>query len=116
MGAYDTPSEKCPYCGNECEADWVDVGVGMVRCGPYHCRECGASEIGPEQEKWWGRVDGKFAWKEGCPYTEQERKTGWYEPESKKVSPYANTVGGVLVDHQTAIIAYRMGLLDDKQI
>lgn len=96
MSAYSTPSSPCPYCGESCEADWVDVGVGMVQCGPYVCDGCGASEIGPE-----GR-DGA---------TEEERKTGWYR---NRVSPYANTVGGVVVDHRTAKAMYEMGLLDEK--
>lgn len=39
-------TQPCPYDGTPCEADWVDVEVGFVQCGPYHC-ECGASEIGP---------------------------------------------------------------------
>ena len=34
---WDTPSKPCPYCGSECEADWVDIGVGMQQCGPYYC-------------------------------------------------------------------------------
>ena len=43
--AFDT--RPCPYCDTPCEADWVDVGVGHVQCGPFHCEACGASEIGP---------------------------------------------------------------------
>ena len=27
----DAPVERCPYCGSVCEADWVDVGVGVRR-------------------------------------------------------------------------------------
>jgi len=80
-----------------CEADFVDVGVGMVQCGPYHCGACGASEIGPEG-------------KAGC--TDEEQRTGWYS--GGKLSPYANTVGGQLVDHRTAKVAYDNGLLDEK--
>lgn len=98
---WDTPPEPCPYCGAECEADWVDVGVGMVQCGPYHCEECGASEIGPEGSA--GRSD-------------EEKKTGWYRGDSGKVSPYANTVGGVIVDHKTAKVMYDFGLLDEKEL
>lgn len=129
MGAYDTPSEKCPYCGAECEADWVDVGIGMVQCGPYHCWECGASEIGPELQDWYegerdeyGRItnldmkDGKIVMKDGHPFSELELDKGWYDPNKKTVSPYANTVGGVLVDHQTAKMMYDIGLLDEKKI
>lgn len=68
MGAYDTPSEKCPYCNSDCEADWVDVGIGMVQCGPYHCQSCNAYELqsgyNGDPESW----------------TDKERETGWREP------------------------------------
>lgn len=118
MSAYDTPTEKCPYCETECEADWVDVGVGMVQCGPYHCENCHASQIGPEFQDWtvYDPTTGKYVLKDGHPFTEQEIKTRWYEPASRKISPYANTVNGQLVDHETARVAYRLGLLDKKQI
>lgn len=42
----------CPYCKGTTYADSVDVGVGYVQCGPYHCENCGASEIGPELDDW----------------------------------------------------------------
>lgn len=120
MGAYDTPTAKCPYCGEECEADWVDVGVGMMQCGPYHCYSCGASEIGPEMkfeeltdENGW-YVMGDVINKED--FTEKELETGGYEPHRKKISPYANTVNGKLVDHITAKKMYDTGLLDEKKI
>ena len=45
-------TEKCPYCGSECEADWVDVDVSLVQCGPFHCENCGASEIGPYDDEY----------------------------------------------------------------
>jgi len=44
------PKERCPYCGAMCCADFVDIGVGMIQCGPYHCEACGASQIGPYDE------------------------------------------------------------------
>jgi hypothetical protein len=137
MGAYDTPSQECPYCKAEMEADWVDVGVGMVQCGPYHCYECEASEIGPELWDWYytdreGEVlylpgkrvyvewaKKKMRWgfqtvlKPGHPFSETELKTGFYQG---KISPYANTVGGNLVDHKTAKAAYNIGLLDEKAL
>ncbi len=31
---------KCPKCGVECEADSVDIGVGLQE-GPPYCPECG---------------------------------------------------------------------------
>lgn len=138
MGAYDTPYKPCPYCGFEdCEADWVDVGVGMVQCGPYHCYECGASEIGPELYDWyytdregntlyltgkrkyysWAKKKFKYSGnpvlKPGHPFSEKELMTGYYQG---KISPYANTVGGHLVDHITAKQAYDFGFLDEKEV
>ncbi|MCB0106339.1 MAG: hypothetical protein KDE53_10530 [Caldilineaceae bacterium] len=63
-GPYETPDVPCPYCGEMCSAEFVDVGVGMVQCGPYHCEVCGAIEIGvttmPNRE-----------------LTELEKETGW---------------------------------------
>lgn len=94
---YDTPDEPCPYCGAMCSADFVDIGVAMQQCGPYYCEECGASEIGPEGSA-------------GRSAIEQE--TGWYSGGT--ISPYANTVNGVIVDHVTAKLAYNVGLLDEK--
>lgn len=98
-GAYSTPLAICPYCGfDQCPADWVDVGVGMVQCGPYHCERCGASEISSLDKR--GR-------------TKKEALTGWYEPASP-VSENANTYKGVLVDHRTAKQLYEVGLLDER--
>lgn len=28
---------NCPKCNHECEADFVDNGVGDERCGPWFC-------------------------------------------------------------------------------
>ncbi|MDX1806562.1 MAG: hypothetical protein R3267_06025 [Paenisporosarcina sp.] len=140
MSPYDTPSKDCPYCKSSMEADWVDVGVGMVQCGPYHCYECRASEIGPEIDDWYYKDrEGKtiytqskrqyweFAKKKyrsefnfnksvlkfNAPFDEEELETGYYKG---RISPYANTVGGQLVDHITAKQAYNHGLLDEKEI
>lgn len=62
------PKERCPYCNAMCCADFVDVGVGMIQCGPYHCEACGASEIGPHDKP--------------RPLTKIEEDTGWYGPGS----------------------------------
>lgn len=98
-GPYETPYDTCPYCGNDqCQADFCDVGVGLVQCGPYYCEGCYASEIGAYDKE---RV-----------LTEEERKTGWYAPNTP-VSETANTIGGVLVDHKLALDLYRKGLLDE---
>lgn len=133
---------NCPYCKSEMDADFVDVGVGHVQCGPYHCYSCGASEIGPELSDWNYkdregneiRLLGKrkyYSWLKRCkgakaqfreksvlrydaPFTSEELETGYYNPASKCISPYANTVGGELVDHITAKEMYNIGLLDEK--
>lgn len=89
----------CPYCGNKkCYADHVNVGVGLIQCGPYYCDECFASEISSYDTR---------------ELTEREKATGWYEPGTP-VSETANTVGGELVDHKTAKVMYNAGLLDEK--
>jgi len=88
------PTEKCPYCGEECNADFVDVGIGYTQCGPYHCMECGASEIGPNDEP--------------RPLTDKEKKCWWYAPGTPPGSS-ANTIDGVIVDHKTADAFYRAG-------
>ena len=31
------PIRRCPYCEGITHADFVDVGVGFMQCGPYHC-------------------------------------------------------------------------------
>lgn len=86
------PTQPCPYCGAECRADFVDVGVGFTQCGPYHCDECRASEIGPYDKE--------------RPLTEAEQKTGWYEPASEPGSS-ANVIGGRVVSHVQARNAYQ---------
>lgn len=86
------PVEKCPYCKTECNADFVDVGVGYTQCGPYHCEACGASEIGPYDDE---RV-----------LTERERETGWYAPGAEPGSS-ANVIGGAIVSHSEMTDAYR---------
>lgn len=91
----------CPYCGYEhCFADFVDVGVGLVQCGPYYCESCKASEISYLDKR---------------ELTDRENETGWFEPGSK-VSDAANTVGGELVDHKYAKKMYNLGLLDKNDL
>lgn len=90
--------ETCPYCGNtDCEADWVDVAVGYVQCGPYYCHECGSCEIGPNDRE--------------CKLSDEEEKSGWYRPENTH-NTSAPTANGVIVDHQTAKRLYEFGMLD----
>ena len=91
----------CPYCGDkECEADFCDVGVGLVQCGPYNCLSCGAIEIGAFDNK--------------LELSDEEKSTGWYKP-GRKYEGCGNTVNGQLVDHKEAKKMYDLGLLDEKQ-
>jgi hypothetical protein len=86
------PTKPCPYCQTRCDADFVDIGVGMVQCGPYHCVMCGASEIG--------------AYDSPRPLSEDEVRTGWYAP-GEPPSDKANVVGGKVVSHQVMRDMYR---------
>lgn len=70
MSAYDTPTRRCPYCGDEMQAEFVDIGIGMQQCGPYICLTCEAYEIGPNNTQ--------------TP-TEEEAKTGYYKGGEKQV-------------------------------
>jgi len=92
--SYNGPEQgiPCPYCGSPCDCDVADVGVGFVQCGPYHCLDCGASQIGPYDKE--------------RPLSEQEKKTGWYAPGSEPGSS-ANVIAGQIVSHQEARNIYR---------
>ena len=79
------PKERCPYCKALCCADFVDVGVGYVQCGPYHCEACHASQIGPHDEP--------------RALTQRETDTGWYAPET----PPGSTAN---VDEDGRVIRY----------
>ena len=72
----------CPYCGFLCDADFVDIGVGWQQCGPYHCENCGASQIS--------------GYDEPRELTEEEKETGWYKPNSAPGSS-ANVINGKVV-------------------
>lgn len=85
-------TEKCPYCGGECEADFVDVGPGMVQCGPFHCDQCRASQIGPYDKE--------------RNLSEREEKTGFYAPQSEPGSS-ANVIGGRHVTHRQMAATYQ---------
>lgn len=88
----DEPFVNCPYCGTPCRADFVDVGVGMVQCGPYFCERCHASEIG--------------AYDKPRDLTDREKETGWYAPHSEPGSS-ANVVNGVVVPASTMKKLYK---------
>lgn len=86
------PTENCPYCQVVCEADFVDIGVGFTQCGPYHCEQCGASEIGPHDKE--------------RPLSEDENRTGWYAPGAEPGSS-ANVIGGKVVTHRQMTETYK---------
>lgn len=57
------PTQICPYCGERCEAEFIDNGIGMQQVTPYLCLCCGAFEIGPYDK---------------CNASLKERRIGWY--------------------------------------
>jgi len=81
-----------------CCADFVDVGVGMIQCGPYHCEACGASQRGPYDTP--------------RPLSAIEEKTGWYGPGTEPGSS-ANIIEGRHVGHQEMQQAYRDEFVDN---
>ena len=92
--SYETPSSPCPYCGADCEADWCDVGVGMVQAGPYHCENCHASEAGSFED---------FEARE-----DYDPSFGWYRPESPPGSTAnVHPVTGRHIDWKEADTLYR---------
>jgi hypothetical protein len=92
------PKEPCPYCGTLCHADFVDIGIGYQQCGPYHCDNCKASEIGPEYMSYMDTPD---------RLTPEEMETGWYRPGSPP-GPNANVDDqGHHIPHYVADTLYR---------
>lgn len=87
----EQPVTPCPYCDTPCDADFCDVGVGLVQCGPYYCQQCGASEIGPHDAP--------------RELTPAEKQCGWYGPDSAPGSS-ANVIGGKVVSHRAMQAAY----------
>lgn len=100
MGGYAygemEPKERCPYCSSLWCADFVDVGIGYIQCGPYHCERCGASEIGPYDEK--------------REISEDEAKSGWYGPKSLPGSSANVDENGNHVRYFEADTNYRLSL------
>lgn len=80
--------------------DTVDVGVGEVQCGPYHCDNCGASEIGPEYSDF----------KEAGKLDPDEIRTGFYK---SRISPHANQYEGKIISHRQADALYRENYFKD---
>ena len=104
-------TRDCPYCGTPCDADFCDVGVGMIQCGPYHCDQCGASEIGP-YDNYIDPFRTAFHEQPNKPaedpriLTKRESETGWYAPNSMPGSS-ANVIGGKVVSHRQMKAAYQ---------
>lgn len=90
------PKERCPYCGALCCADFVDIGIGNIQCGPFHCEACGASEMGPHGN--------------GRERTSDEIKTGWYGPDSPPDLSANVDDAGRIVRHFEADTLYRQKL------
>jgi hypothetical protein len=100
---YDAYEKRrtCPYCGyDQCQADWVDVGVGLVQCSPFYCDECGACEIG--------------AYDQPAELTEKEKKLHWYEP-GRAILTAAPTFDCIPVRQEMAQFLYEAGVLDKKE-
>lgn len=53
----------CPYCNGLCDAEFVDIGVGLEQVAPYQCRDCTAVQISPYADL--------------KDYTQEEIKIGW---------------------------------------
>lgn len=80
----------CPYCGAYCYAEFVDVEVGMLRCGPYRCTNCNAYEIGPEMKferltDDRGHYAGRGRILNPEDFSDKELETGWFEPSKKLI-------------------------------
>lgn len=96
-GAYETPSQPCPYCRESCDADWCDVGVGMVQVGPYVCLNCKASEASTYSDNRETRED-------------YDPATGWYRPGSPLDTLANQDEQGNPITWQEADTAYRAKL------
>lgn len=103
-------TEECPYCHSICDADWCDIGVGSIQCGPFNCQHCGASEIGPH-DNYYNPFKTLFVdedtHKPGTRIlTEEESNTGWYAPASQPGSS-ANVIDNKVVSHRIMLDTYK---------
>ena len=87
MGADTERLEDCPYCGTPCECEWVDVGVGIAQCGPYHCDQCGAYQMGSDE----------YEGKNKDKASPEELQMGWYKGNTALliIAETANEVTGM---------------------
>lgn len=60
----------CPFCGAECAAEFVDIGVGEQQCGPFTCNSCHAAQLNYEELLYTLRG-------ENIGLDEGERRAGW---------------------------------------
>jgi len=109
-------TDNCPYCDSVCDADFCDVGVGMVQCGPFHCMQCGASQIGPYDDTF---DPYRTFWAEPQKpkdrvLTKRESETHWYEPNTPP-GPSANVIGGHIVSHQVMKKIYDLKFTNNPQ-
>lgn len=94
-GAYHEAKAICPYCEcNHCEADFADVGIGLVQCGPYYCPNCKASEA--------STIDNR-------ELSEKEKETGWYQPGSE-ISENIPQINNVPIGHKNGESLYKLGI------
>jgi len=72
--------ETCPHCGyKDCEANFVDIGVGFTQCGPFLCDECGSY---------------------------QTRDGSWNKAKDP-IPEGINALNGKIVGHQEMLVAYK---------
>lgn len=71
------------------DADFCDVEIGWVQCGPYHC-DCGACEIGPYDDH--------------SDMTEEESVTGYWKG---RIGSSANQIDGKVVTYKEFDAKYR---------
>ena len=59
---------RCTYCGDEIDAEFVDNGVGREQVTPYRCHSCLAQQINPHTDQ--------------DNLTPIEKRLGWFEPDA----------------------------------
>jgi hypothetical protein len=72
------------------------LALAMVQCGPYHCENCNASQIGSES----GQYDENGKWQQNeLNLDADEKRTGFYK---NRISPLANQHNGKPISHKQA--------------
>lgn len=67
---------SCPVCGENIrglfvEGEFVDVGVGHVKCSPDICDRCGYEEVGSYCDE--TRHNSRIEYVRDCVYVEKQR-------------------------------------------